>query len=138
MATYRIYYLERTTAEPVTPSAEFWTTTYHRVDFSGESEWEETYDGKNATEALDGFFRDHAGDKENVRLVEEDGSARELGGYEEYDADRTYVWIEEGKLMEYQGLDEATEGMVSCPLCDGTGEVDEETAADFAETFKHE
>ena len=30
---------------------------------------------------------------------------------------------------------EATEGAVSCPLCDGSGEVDEEIAQEFADIW---
>ena len=33
--------------------------------------------------------------------------------------------------MEYQGMDETTPGMVTCPLCGGEGEVEEEIADEF-------
>ncbi len=48
-----------------------------------------------------------------------------------YDPQKTYVWIENGKLMEYKGLDEGTPGMVSCPLCEGAGEVTAEVADEY-------
>lgn len=142
MPNYRIYYVERTLKEPVLEDglADL-ERRFHRSisgEYISETEWEETYEGRNAGEALAGFFRDHAQGPENVRLIDEDGQPRDVGGFGDYDPDRTYIWIEEGRLMEYQGLDEATEGMVSCPLCDGTGEVDEGTAQEFLETFGHE
>ncbi len=37
--------------------------------------------------------------------------------------------------MEYQGMTEASEGTVTCPLCDGEGEVDEEIAGEFASVW---
>jgi hypothetical protein len=96
-----------------------------------ETDWEETYDGRDASTALAAFFRDHTEGKDAVRILEEHGGARSVEENEEWDPDRTYVWVEEGKLMEYQGLDEATPGMVSCPLCDGAGEVAEAIAQDY-------
>jgi hypothetical protein len=33
--------------------------------------------------------------------------------------------------MEYQGVDEATPGLVTCPLCGGEGEVEESVADEF-------
>jgi hypothetical protein len=38
-------------------------------------------------------------------------------------------------MLEYQGIDEATPGMVTCPLCNGHGEVDQDTAAEFDEVW---
>lgn len=133
MATYRIYYLERESQGDLPP--QFFEQGYGRVEFVGETEWEETYDGSDTEAALEAFFADHGG-RDAVRILEEDGSPRDVGGGESWDADRTYLWIEDGKLMEYQGLDVATPGMVACPLCDGTGEVDEETAEQFAADYQ--
>jgi hypothetical protein len=50
---------------------------------------------------------------------------------EAWDPDRSYVWMEEGKFMEFEGLDERAPGMVDCPLCDGEGEVAEAIAEDY-------
>lgn len=135
MATYRIYYLEREPADPGALGSAFGQQALERVEFTGETEWEESYDAPDTDAALDAFFADHGG-RDGVRLVEEDGAPRDLGEYEHWDIDRTYVWVEDGKLMEYQGLDVATPGMVACPLCDGAGEVDEETAERFAEEWQ--
>ena len=55
-----------------------------------------------------------------------------------YDAAKTYIWIENGKLMEYQGLDEGTPGMVSCPLCEGVGEVTAEVADEYVGEYGEE
>ncbi|HEY5640947.1 MAG TPA: hypothetical protein VIW01_12955 [Dehalococcoidia bacterium] len=99
-----------------------------------ETDWEEQVEGKNAPAALDSFFREHAGHAEGVMIIEEDGRGHPIEGLD-YDPDRTYVWVEEGNLMEYQGMAEATAGAVSCPLCDGSGEVDEEIAQEFTEVW---
>ena len=128
MTTYRIYYVEREAGGDASLDR-----IMGGLRADPESEWEETYDGRDAAEALEAFFRDHAGHRDNVRILDEDGTPRGMDGFADYDPDRTYVWIEDGKFMEYQGLDEATPGMVACPLCDGSGEVDEATAEEFAE-----
>ena len=99
-----------------------------------ETDWEEQVEAKNSASALDSFFREHAGHAENVLLIEEDGLGHPVSGLN-YDPDRTYVWVEEGNLMEYQGMTEATEGAVTCPLCDGAGEVDEEIAQEFSDVW---
>ena len=139
MPNFRIYYVEREVAGQdarTLLNAAYGSAGGGMVDSEGmtETEWEETYEGTNAPDAMDAFFKDHATERE-VRLLEEDGTARDVGSDEEWDPDRTYVWIESEKLMEYQGLDEATEGMVACPLCDATGEVDEAVAEEFLASY---
>jgi hypothetical protein len=132
--TYRIYYMERDV--PGVDSQNIVQSVYGSAGGGitpgqmNETEWEETYEGRDANEALQAFFRDHAGEDGKVMIIEEDGQPYEAG--DAFDFERTYVWVEDGKLMEYQGIDEATEGMVACPLCDGTGEVDEAVAEEFA------
>jgi hypothetical protein len=131
MATYRIYYVEHTPkdTEDGPPDPEE-LLSLDEEDFE-DTEWEETYDGGNSSKALAGFFDDHAPTGE-VQIVEEDGGLRDVGGNEGFDPDRTYLWIEEGHLMEYQGMEESTPGLVACPMCDGTGEVPAEVAEDYA------
>jgi len=128
MPNYRVFYVERTPKDDSTVSL---TDMFERApdDFE-ETDWEETYDGHNAEKALAGFFQDHAADGA-IQIMEEDGSSRDVGGNEAFDPDRTYVWVEDGHMMEYQGMDEATPGMVSCPMCDGTGEVEEAVAEGY-------
>jgi hypothetical protein len=75
--------------------------------------------------ALDIFFREHAGGARDLAWVDDDGEAHPVTGLD-YDPEQTYIWVEDEKLMEYQGFDEATPGMVTCTLCNGHGEVDEE------------
>ena len=140
MANYRVYYVEREVNGM--DGRAVMTTVYGSAgggvidpDRVTETEWEEEYEGRNAEDALGAFFRDHAGENADVRILEEDGSASLVGSLADFDPDRTYVWVEEGKLMEYQGIDEATPGMVACPLCDGTGEVDEAVSKEFAESY---
>ncbi len=96
-----------------------------------EVEWEEQLEARNAAEALDAFFREHVSDQTQVMWVDETGESHELQGVEDYDPEKTYIWIEDDKLMEYQGMDETTPGMATCPLCGGEGEVVAEVAEEF-------
>ncbi len=136
MARYRIFYAEHGPADESSLTAAP-ADGYAPEDDSedADSEWEENYDAHNPGAALVGFFADHAPDRDKIALIEEDGSARPVPG-DDFDPDRTYIWVEEGALMEYQGIQEATPGTVSCPLCDGTGEVDEALAEEYAEQFE--
>jgi hypothetical protein len=133
MARYRIFYAEHGPADEDSLSAapvDGFEPDGDNED--AESEWEENYDAHNAGAALVGFFADHAPDRDKIALIEEDGSARPIPG-DDFDPDRTYIWVEDGSLMEYQGIQEATPGTVSCPLCDGSGEVDEAVAEEYAD-----
>ena len=95
-----------------------------------ETRWEEEVEARDATEALAAFFREHVADSEQVMWVDESGESRRIEGLG-YDPEKTYIWIEDDKLMEYEGMDEATPGMVACPLCGGEGEVEEALAEEF-------
>jgi hypothetical protein len=133
VTTYRIYYTEREvgdrrTGDPI--SALTLSRAYRPGDYVSETEWEEEVDAPNADGALDSFFKEHVRDNSELMWVDDDGAPRAVEGVT-YDADKTYIWVEDGKLMEYQGIDGATPGMVSCPLCDGTGEVTTEVADDY-------
>jgi len=134
VATFRIYYSERGSRRGAAG-----IDLYGRAeDYSGETEWEETVEARSESGALEEFFKEHGPRAEGLHIVEETGESRALVGIEPFDSDRTYIWIEDGKLMEYQGLEEATPGMVTCPLCEGAGEVDEELAQEFLEEFGEE
>lgn len=136
MGRYRIFYMERKPREPGSI----------RIDQDGqliipstlgvlkETDWEETVEARNPSAALDEFFREHAGPMDRVLLIEEDGKGYPITSLD-YDPDRTYVWVEDDNLMEYQGMAEAAEGTVTCPLCDGEGEVDEEIAEEFTSVW---
>jgi hypothetical protein len=133
MARYRIFYVERQPKNAGTLNdVRDALAGGHR--FFKETDWEEPIEANNAAAALDSFFREHAGHPESVMIIEEDGRSYPVPTLD-YDPDRTYVWIEGGSLMEYQGMAEATEGTVTCPLCDGAGEVDEEIAREFADVW---
>jgi hypothetical protein len=136
MPTFRIFYIEH---EGEADEASF-TPTTPADDDDGEgglqTEWEETVEARNASAALEAFFGEHVSSREEVRIIDEDGDPRSVGGTEEFDPDRMYIWVENGKVMEYQGMQEATPGMVTCPLCDGAGEVDEEVSQQFLEEWE--
>jgi len=131
--TYRIYYAEREVGDKRTGdtvSALPLSRAYRPGDYVSETEWEEEVDARNADGALDSFFKQHVRDNADLRWVDDEGESRPVEGVT-YDAHKTYIWVEDGKLMEYQGMDEATPGMVSCPLCEGTGEVTAEIADEY-------
>ncbi len=133
MARFRVFYVERQPKEGG-GQIDLRAAASRPGSYFKETDWEEQVDAANATAALDSFFREHAGNAEGVMIIQEDGLGHPVEGID-YDPDRTYVWVEEGKLMEYQGMAEATEGAVSCPLCDGSGEVDEEIAQEFTDIW---
>jgi hypothetical protein len=136
--TYRVYYAERDPTTPGPPSHYARrSSAFGGTDTAAfsETEWEEEVEAKDAVAALEAFFRDHARNRSDVMWLDEDGQSRQIEGVSDYDPDKTYIWIEDDKLMEYQGIDEATPGMVTCPLCDGQGEVDEETADEFLAAY---
>ena len=139
MPTYRIFYAARQTGEP---------SGYHNPGFNYgedavvehgkegiiETEWEELVDAGSGREALDTFFRERIRDNSELAWIDDAGQARTVEGLD-YDPELTYIWVEDGKLMEFQGLDEATPGMVTCPLCNGHGEIEEALAAEFDEVW---
>jgi hypothetical protein len=134
--SYRVYYAER-----MPRGARDWLRTLGAQGAGSqlealeheETEWEERVDAESALEALDVFMLDHAKARERVMWVDESGQSREMQGIEDFDPERRYIWIEDDKLMEYQGMDETTPGMSTCPLCGGEGEVPDEVAAEFLE-----
>ncbi len=134
MATFRIFYSERGSKVGSVTAHVYGRTEEH----ADKTEWEETVEARSESGALEEFFKEHGLRAEDLRIIEETGEARPLEGLEPFDPDRTYIWVEDGKLMEYQGLEEATPGMVTCPLCEGAGEVDEELAEEFLEEFGEE
>jgi hypothetical protein len=138
--TYRIYYAERDVGdrpdeEPISNVPPYRST--RRTDYVRETEWEEEVEGADASEALDAFFREHIRDNSELMWLDERGDSHPVEGLS-YEPTKTYIWIENGKLMEYQGLDEATPGMVSCPLCEGAGEVTAEVADEYLGEYGEE
>ena len=140
MSTYRIYYTEREVGDNRTGdalNALALSRAYRPGDYVSETEWEEEVEAPNTDGALDSFFKEHVRDNSELMWVDDDGESRPVEGVT-YDADKTYIWIENGKLLEYQGVDEATPGMVSCPLCEGAGEVTTEVADEFLADYGEE
>ncbi len=141
MPSFRVYYVER-----MPRGARDWMRMYglHRAGAEPEAarheevEWEEEVEARSAAEALDAFFREYVPDRAQVMWVDEAGQSHELRGIEDYDPDKSYIWIEDDKLMEYQGMDEAAPGMATCPLCGGEGEVISEVADEFMTAAEEE
>jgi len=139
MPTYRVYYAERApgTGDSSDPFSAIPTHRATRAqEYVSTTEWEEEVEGKNEAAALEAFFREHVRDRSELMWIDENGESRPVERAGDYEPEKIYIWIEEGKMMEYQGLDETTPGMVTCPLCDGAGEVDEETADEFLAAYE--
>ena len=145
MPTYRVYYAER---EPTdSDKSPFYGARLahlgrHETEPYKETEWEEQVEAPDVSRALDAFFREHIRDNSELMWVDGEGQSRPVEGLS-YDADKRYIWIEESdeggrRLMEYQGIDEATPGLVTCPLCDGRGEVEEELADEYLAEWEEE
>ena len=132
MARFRVFYIERQPKDG--GQIDLRATAARPGNYLKETDWEEQVEAANATAALDSFFRDHASQVDGVMIIEEDGRGHPVEGLD-YDPDRTYIWIEDGKMMEYQGMAEAKAGTVSCPLCDGSGEVDDEIAQELTDIW---
>lgn len=143
MPTYRIYYTERDPSTAVDTSryespSERLLGRRQAARAYEETEWEEEVEGGEASAALHAFFAGHVGSRSDVIWVDTNGDSHSLESSDDYDPDKTYIWIENEKLMEYQGFDEATPGMVSCPLCEGAGEVTVEVADEYLAEFGEE
>ncbi len=133
MPSYRFYYAERS----ISPEdrdrvfGKYPKDGNYDVEVLEENHWEENVEARDPYEAMDSFFREHLDSR--AMLMSIDGRQRtHAAGEREVDLEKTYIWIEDGMLMELQEMEEATPGMVSCPLCDGDGEVDEALAEEFA------
>jgi hypothetical protein len=140
MPTYRIYYSERDPGTAVdtdryTSPAERLRTIGSGGGTGDETEWEEEVEGRDGPAALEAFFAAHVASRSDVMWVDANGDSRPVEGVGDYEPDKVYIWIENGKLMEYQGLDEATPGLVSCPLCEGAGEVTVEVADEYLAAY---
>ena len=132
MPTYRVYYAERGPTED--DQRLFYGLRGGLAGVQSEgyksTEWEEEVEAADAARALDSFFREHVRDNSQLMWVDDAGESHPVEGLA-YDPEKTYIWIEDGKMMESQGLDETTPGMVTCPLCGGEGEVEESIADEY-------
>ena len=99
----------------------------------GEMNWEEDVEARNSREALRAFFEEHLERLSDLAYVDENGRTQRPYRIEDFDPDRTYVWTEDDKLMEFQGIESLEGGLVPCPLCGGSGEVTPEIADQFEE-----
>ena len=139
MPNFRIYYVERA----VPDSAGFFrglgaSGDEARVPKGDETEWEEDIEAENGREALRAFFQDHLASPGDLGYIDEEGRTQRPFRIDDYDPDRTYVWTEGDKLMEFQGIEQIDADLVVCPLCGGSGEVTREVAEEFEEEFEEE
>jgi len=134
MPNFRIYYVARRphgirlSSEDI-PSAE----DSRGLLQHGEMNWEEDVEARNVREALKLFFEEHLPSLSDLAYIDEDGRTQHPRRIDDFDPDRTYVWTEEDKLMEFQGIESLEGGLVPCPLCGGSGEVTPDVAKEFEE-----
>jgi hypothetical protein len=139
MPKYRIYYAERE-VEDGDRGGEIWPLVHYqgRHDYVAQTEWEERVEAETPVAALDAFFSDRVPDRSEMRWVDDYHVTHDVTGLD-LNPELTYLWMEEGKLMEYQGMDEmASNGRVLCPLGNGEGDVDDEQAAEYESLFEDE
>jgi len=103
-----------------------------------ETRWEEDVEARNVREALRAFFEDHLPSLSDLAYIDENGRTQRPYRIDDFDPDRTYVWTEGDKLMEFQGIENLEGGLVPCPLCGGSGEVTPEIAEQFEEIDEEE
>lgn len=100
----------------------------------GEMNWEEDVEARNAREALRAFFEEHLKRLSDLAYIDDDGRTQRSRRIDDFDPNRTYVWTEDDRLMEFQGIENLEGGLVPCPLCGGSGEVTPDVAKEFEET----
>ncbi len=99
----------------------------------GEMNWEEDVEAKNVRDALQVFFEEHLERLSDLAYIDENGRTQRPFRIEDFDPDRTYVWTEGDRLMQFQGIENLEGGLVPCPLCGGSGEVTPGVAEQFEE-----
>jgi hypothetical protein len=98
-----------------------------------EMTWEEDLEARNAREALRAFFEEHLERLSDLAYIDDDGRTQRSRRIDDFDPNRTYVWTEGDRLMEFQGIENLEGGLVPCPLCGGSGEVTPDVAKEFEE-----
>ena len=136
MANFRVYYVERTVrgrSFPEMGSGQQVPGYETPAPRSDETEWEEDIEAENAREALRSFFQDHLGSSGDLGYIDEEGRTQRPFRIDDYEPNRTYVWTEGDKFMEFQGIEQVDADLVTCPLCGGSGQVVREVADQFEE-----
>jgi hypothetical protein len=132
MPSYRVNYLGRSSNAPGSGAPNdlpnFMT---NRQSGLTETEFEDELQATTPEQALGAFFGEHTERREDVMMLGADGRAHAIEGVTDYDPDTVYLWIEDGMMMEYQGIEEMTPGKAICPMCNGSGEIDEAVADDY-------
>jgi hypothetical protein len=133
MANFRVYYVERTVRGPRGGLARVLGAGDEeaRVPQGDETEWEEDVEAENVRDALRLFFQDHLGSSGDLGYIDEEGRTQRPFRIDDFDLNRTYVWTEGDKFMEYQGIEQVDADLVTCPLCGGSGQVLREVAEQF-------
>ena len=143
MPRYRINYVARSTKDALNQSLAVDRRSVlpipHRDRAYSETEYEDQIDARTPSEALASFFEQHVEYREEVMIKGADGRAHAIEGVADYDPGTVYLWIEDDHMfMEYQGIEEMTPGKVVCPMCNGSGEIDEHLVDSYGEIAERE
>jgi hypothetical protein len=133
MPNFRIYYVARR-PHGMQIDSEYTRSLEEPRGLLSQMNWEEDVEAKNAREALRAFFEEHLERLSDLAYIDDDGHTQRPRRIDDFDSDRTYVWTEGGRLMEFQGIENLEGGLVPCPLCGGSGEVTPDVAKEFEET----
>jgi hypothetical protein len=133
MPSYRVNYVGRSSNAPGAGAPNdlpnFMT---NRQSGLTETEFEDELKATTPAQALGAFFGDHTERREDVMMLGADGRAHAIEGVADYNPGTVYLWIEDGMMMEYQGIEEMRPGKAICPMCNGSGEIDESLADSYA------
>ncbi|HEY8768303.1 MAG TPA: hypothetical protein VIP09_13750 [Dehalococcoidia bacterium] len=135
MPSYRVNYVGRSSTAPgagaPTDLPNFMT---NRQSGLTETEFEDELQATSPAQALEAFFGEHVERREDVKMLGADGRSHPIEGVADYNPRSVYLWIEDGMMMEYQGIEEMTPGKAICPMCNGSGEIDESLADSYADS----
>ena len=130
MPTYRVYYVSYQVDDPEELRVFRLPSGRDEMPEDYETDWEEDIDASNEQEALKRFFAGHLELSSDLGYLADDGATERVAALdsEEMDPNRTYIWAEGEKLMEFRSIAELRD-LVSCPVCRGSGTVPPEVAA---------
>jgi hypothetical protein len=134
MPRYRVNYIGRSPNSPGSGAPNdlpnFMT---NRQSGLTETEFDDELQATTPAQALTAFFGEHTERREDVMMLGADGRSHPIEGVADYNPGSVYLWIEDGMMMEYQGIEEMTPGKAICPMCNGSGEIEESLAYSYDE-----
>jgi hypothetical protein len=139
MPSYRVNYVGRSSNAPgFGADNDLPNFMTNRQSGLTETEFEDELQAPTSAKALEAFFGENAERRDDVMMLGADGRSHPIEGVADYDPGTVYLWIEDGMMMEYQGIEEMTPGKAICPMCNGSGEIDESLADSYIKSADQE